>query len=138
MKRVGNDSARPRAFAHIQQMLDLEVDGDTQNVAVDAFEKIGGACAEVDDRPGAVEALHQTPVCRHAAEVSVDAAEVTERALHVGTRRVVFVEKLGLVETRRRKHYSMRFNTNAEFFDPNAIVLQTAALTRARRPRSGT
>ena len=32
--------------------------------------------------------------------------------------------------------YSYRFKTNAEFFDPNAIVLHTAASTRARRPTS--
>src|SRR5450631_3020454 len=85
-------------------MLDFEVDSDTQNVAGNSLEKICGAGAEIDDRLDAVEARDQAPVRRHAAEVSVDAAEVTERALHVSTRRVVFVEKLGLVETRRREH----------------------------------
>ena len=35
-------------------------------------------------------------------------------------------------------HHQYLFSTNAEFFDPNAIVLQTAASMRARRPTSGT
>ena len=82
---------------------------------------------------GAQDDTEEAPVNRTAAEVLVDAAKIAERTLHVGARGVVFVEELGFVDS-----FHARASTSAEFFEPKAIVLQTAASIAAWRPTSGT
>ena len=60
------------------------------------------------------------------------------RDVVTGPGSVVGVEQFALVETSWNEQTYTRFSTSAEFFDPNAMVLQTATSMRLRRPTSGT
>src|ERR1051326_2160002 len=81
--RVADDFVN-RAVAPIEEMVDLE--------------------ADVEDRARIAAATEETAIDRDAAPVAIEAAQIAKGALHVGAGRVVFVEKLGLVESGRREH----------------------------------
>ena len=125
----------------VVKMLDLEVEADSHPHVRNSHQQIRGPGADVENRCYASpRAPNQPPVDPEPAQIAVDAAEITERSLHVVPGRVVLVEVLLLVDPRRNEkaHGSTRLRTSAEFFEPNAIVLQTATSTAALLPTSGT
>jgi len=132
---VAGDAKNAFAF-DVEEMFDFEINGDP-DIRTSGREIVGRAGSHIDHRLQIANASQQPAVDRTPAKVAIEALKIAKRALHVGARRIVFVEELGLIETPRREHHA-RFSTSAEFFEPKAIVLHTATSTRPRRPTSGT
>jgi len=142
---VGGDSSGvPAELLSVKKMLKFEVETDRkQTGTVQPFQKIGGTCAEIQDGerfPGVrYEPFHETAIDLNPTQISIDATQVVQRTEHVLFRSIVLVEQLlGFDPPRGQQAHDTFFNTSAEFFDPKAIVLQTAVSISAFRATSAT
>ena len=55
-------------------------------------------------------ASQQPPIHPDAAEISIEASQIAQRALHVRAWGVMLIEQLGGVDARRREHRGERYN----------------------------
>src|SRR5438105_2449886 len=105
-QRVADHSPDAGAVSHVEEMIDFEIDADAKGGAGKRLQKIGGSSCYIENRARRTQchSPKETVIDRNTPVISIEAAQVAQRALHVFARSVRLVEQLRFVNTFGSEH----------------------------------
>src|SRR5260370_37733452 len=103
MQRIAGDAAQCRSLAHVQEVMDFEIDADAHRRPRKLFHEVrrSGGYVENRDRIVLGHFPKQTTIDAVSAVETIETAEIAQPALHGFARRIMFIAELGSVDALR-------------------------------------